>query len=130
MREGTMRTSVHGDGRLPKDIDAALAHYRHRIFVEQLGWKLPSADEGFERDQYDRDDTVYVVAHDDSGSICGCARLLPTTRPYLLQELFPFLLADGVAPPESPLVWELSRFASNLSATGLGDETPTWAVLP
>ncbi|WP_206994965.1 acyl-homoserine-lactone synthase [Trinickia mobilis] len=125
-----MQTSVHGDGRLPAPLDTALAHYRHRIFVEQLGWKLPGADDRFERDQYDREDTVYVVAHDESGSICGCARLLPTTRPYLLQELFPFLLADDMPAPAARNVWELSRFAANPAASDLGNEDSAWAVRP
>ncbi len=125
-----MRTSVHDDGRLPEDVDAALAHYRHRIFVEQLGWSLPCADEGSERDQYDRDDTVYVVARDKSGGICGCARLLPTTRPYLLQELFSFLLADGTEPPTAADVWELSRFAASGLDDPLGDQGAAWAVQP
>lgn len=130
-----MRTSVHGDGRLPAPLDTALAHYRHRIFVEQLGWKLPGADDHFERDQYDREDTVYVVAQDDeTGSICGCARLLPTTRPYLLQELFPFLLADDMPAPVAGDVWELSRFAANPAASpaasDLNHEDSAWAVRP
>jgi acyl homoserine lactone synthase len=125
-----MRTSVHGDGRLPGDLDAALAQYRHRIFVEQLGWRLPCADEQFERDQYDRDDTVYVVAHDESGAICGCARLLPTSRPYLLQELFPALLADGMTPPRSEDVWELSRFAASTPDGTFGEDVGAWAVRP
>lgn len=126
-----MRTSVHGDGRLPEDLDAALAQYRHQVFVEQLGWELPCADGRFERDQYDRQDTVYVVARDESGAICGCARLLPTTRPYLLGEVFPFLLAVDVPPPEAPDVWELSRFAASTMTSGsLGDESPAWAVRP
>lgn len=125
-----MRTSVHGEGRLPGDLDTALAHYRHRIFVEQLGWRLPCADDQYERDQYDRDDTVYVVAHDESGAICGCARLLPTSRPYLLQELFPALLADGMTPPRTARVWELSRFAASTSDAAFGEEAGAWAVGP
>lgn len=64
-----------------------------------------------ESDQFDRADTVYVVAQDDNGHISGCARLLPTSRPYLLGEIFPQLL-NGLAPPCSPEVWELSRFAA------------------
>ncbi|MGN6667387.1 MAG: acyl-homoserine-lactone synthase [Trinickia sp.] len=125
-----MRTSVHGEGRLPDDLDAALAHYRHQIFVEQLGWNLPCADDGFERDQYDREDTLYVIARDESGAICGCARLLPTTRPYLLQELFPSLLADGMEPPRDTAVWELSRFAASTSNGAFGEEACAWAVRP
>jgi acyl homoserine lactone synthase len=128
-----MRTSVHGDGRLPEDLDNALAQYRHQVFVEQLGWKLPCAENRFERDQYDRLDTVYIVAHDESGSICGCARLLPTTRPYLLRDLFPCLLATDMPAPVSDDVWELSRFAAsapNAGSAGFGDEHTSWAVRP
>ncbi|GLU31013.1 acyl-homoserine-lactone synthase [Trinickia caryophylli] len=127
-----MRTSVHGDGRLPEDLDAALAQYRHQVFVEQLGWDLPCVDGRFERDQYDRADTVYVVARDESGAICGCARLLPTTQPYLLREVFPFLLAVDMVAPQSPDVWELSRFAASPAgkADALGEESTAWAVRP
>jgi acyl homoserine lactone synthase len=87
-----------------------VASYRHKVFVENLGWDLHSPD-GHEQDQFDRPDTIYVAARDDENEICGCARLLPTTRPYLLSEVFPQLL-NGAAPPCSPDVWELSRFAS------------------
>lgn len=113
-----MQTFVHGEGRLPESVGNALAQYRHQIFVEQLGWRLPLAIDGFERDQYDRDDTVYVVAHDESGSICGCARLLPTTLPYLLKDIFPFLIAERASAPQSADIWELSRFAVSQRATG------------
>lgn len=92
------------------EFDKAIAEYRHRIFIERLGWQLPVAD-GMERDQFDRTDTVYVVARDSRGAICGCARLLPTTGPYLLRDIFPDLLG-GLPSPASPDVWELSRFAA------------------
>ena len=87
-----------------------LGHYRYRVFVEMLGWEL-QCDPGFEADQFDRDDTVYVVAHDAAAEIIGLGRLLPTTMPYLLGEVFPELL-NQQTPPCSPEVWELSRFAA------------------
>lgn len=87
-----------------------LARYRHRVFVEMMGWELQCKD-GLEFDQFDRDDTRYVVSRDEDGRINGCARLLPTTSPYLLGEVFPQLL-NGLAPPCAPDVWELSRFAA------------------
>lgn len=87
-----------------------VASYRHKVFVENLGWDLHSPD-GYEQDQFDRPDTVYVAARNDEEEICGCARLLPTTHPYLLSEVFPQLL-NGMAPPNSPDIWELSRFAT------------------
>jgi acyl homoserine lactone synthase len=126
-----MQTVVHDEGQLPESVGNALAQYRHQIFVEQLGWSLPLANDGLERDQYDRDDTVYVVAHDESGSICGCARLLPTTLPYLLKDIFPFLIAERAAAPQSPDVWELSRFAvSQRAAKGPGESSHVWDFRP
>lgn len=84
--------------------------YRYRVFVEKLGWEL-QCEAGLEYDQFDRDDTVYVVAQDDDGNIIGMARLLPTTRPYLLGEVFPQLM-NGMPIPETEEVWELSRFVA------------------
>lgn len=95
---------------LPHGLYADLGAYRHEVFVELLGWDLDTP-EGIEQDQFDRQDTVYVVARNNEGGINGCARLLPTTGPYLLGEVFPELL-NGLAPPSSPDVWELSRFAA------------------
>ena len=95
---------------LPEGVYSKVADYRRRVFVEQLGWELRTQD-GAELDQFDRPDTVYVVAQSDDGQILGCARLLPTTRPYLLGEVFPQLL-NGLLPPCSEDIWELSRFAA------------------
>jgi len=41
-----------------------LSQYRYRVFVEMLGWEL-QCQADFEVDQFDRDDTVYVVAHNE-----------------------------------------------------------------
>ncbi|PKD38234.1 N-acylhomoserine lactone synthase [Methylomonas sp. Kb3] len=95
---------------LPAGLYSMVANYRHRVFVEQLGWQLQTFG-NTEQDQFDRDDTIYVISRDKYGDITGCARLLPTTRPYLLGEVFPQLL-NGMPVPNSPDVWELSRFAS------------------
>lgn len=92
------------------EFENAIAQYRHRIFIERLGWQLP-VENGMERDQFDRPDTVYVIARDANGAICGCARLLPTTRPYLLGDVFPNLLPDSPVPCDEN-IWELSRFAA------------------
>ncbi len=106
------------------EFESAIAQYRHRIFIERLGWQLP-VENGMERDQFDRPDTLYIIARDASGAICGCARLLPTTRPYLLGEIFPNLLA-GAAVPRDKHTWELSRFAAaSIDATA---ETATDAA--
>lgn len=85
-------------------------NYRHKLFVTTLGWQLKTQSD-MELDQFDRFDTVYVVAQDENGQVNGCARLLPTNRPYLLGEVFPQLL-NGLPPPNTTDVWELSRFAA------------------
>jgi N-acyl-L-homoserine lactone synthetase len=102
-------TSEQLQGSLEKD----LAVYRYKVFVERLGWDLPVAEAGLERDQFDRPDTLYALARDARGRICGCARLLPTTHPYLLGSVFPFLM-DGQEPPCDAEVWELSRYTTEV----------------
>lgn len=100
---GTPDVLAHGVMR-------SLAQYRHTVFVEKLGWNLLGQN-GLELDQFDRDDTIYVVARGPENKIMGTARLLPTERPYLLGEVFPQLMG-GHPPPCDPEVWELSRFAA------------------
>lgn len=96
--------------QLSAGVETELASYRYAIFVESLQWPLPATD-GLELDQFDRPDTLYIVARDQQGTVCGCARLLPTTSAYLLDEVFPELMG-GLPAPHSPQVWELSRFST------------------
>ena len=96
--------------KLPQGLYARVSRYRHEVFVQRLGWQLQTPD-GQEIDQFDREDTVYVVAEDEMGHVTGCGRLLPTTKPYLLGEIFPQLM-NGQEPPCTPDIWELSRFCA------------------
>ncbi|MDN5925059.1 MAG: GNAT family N-acetyltransferase, partial [Xanthomonadales bacterium] len=104
-------TQVATYSGLDADDAVALSTYRYQVFVEHLGWELPQQEVGRERDQFDGQDTVYAWARDSHGSICGCARLLPTTGAYLLEQVFPQLL-DGASPPHAADVWELSRYTT------------------
>lgn len=104
-----MQTIFGKSKEFAPELENAIAEYRHKIFIERLGWTLP-VENGMERDQFDHPETLYVVARAASGAICGCARLLPTTEPYLLSEVFPHLLG-GAPVPNTREVWELSRFA-------------------
>ena len=89
--------------------DSLAAHHRlrHKCFVERSGWTVPSHD-GMEYDQFDTPAAIYLIHREAGGPVQGVARLLPTTRPYMLKELWPDLLCGEV--PESPLVWEATRF--------------------
>jgi acyl homoserine lactone synthase len=81
---------------------------RHRIFVERLGWEMPSIRR-MEYDQYDTPATYYLLWRDENGAARGIARLNPTDRPYLLKEIFPEFVTMGELP-ETPRVWEGTRF--------------------
>lgn len=123
MRKLPMRFTSGCSAELRQPLMIRMARYRHRVFVERLGWKLHCRD-ALELDQFDRDDTIYVIAQNEDGEVIGTARLLPTTRPYLLAEVFPHLL-NGAPAPDAPDVWELSRFASMDLSGGCG-----WRVDP
>jgi N-acyl-L-homoserine lactone synthetase len=84
-------------------------HDRKRVFVDQLGWKLPSAGSWLEVDEFDNEYTVYLIAcsaHDDRH--LASVRLLPTTGPHMLNTIFEDLSDGGPVIGED--VWESSRF--------------------
>jgi acyl homoserine lactone synthase len=95
----------------PNELLDRLAAYRFEVFVKRLGWRI-SSFEGREQDEYDRDDAVYVVSLNEADQVTGCSRLLPTSKPYLLQAKFADCVGSGVPLPCSPWVWEMSRFAA------------------
>jgi len=95
---------------LSSELLAKLSKYRYEVFIKKLGWQLPT-EENVEQDQFDNDETVYVIANDEENNVIGCARLLPTTSPYLLRDVFPHLLGE-CEPPSSYDVWEVSRFSA------------------
>ena len=82
---------------------------RHRVFKERLGWNVTSV-KGRERDVYDELKPLYLLCPNQRNEVEGCWRLMPTTGPYLLKDIFPQLLY-GHPAPEDPAVWEISRFA-------------------
>ena len=90
---------------------------RHEVFGLRLAWDVGSKG-GRERDPFDDLDPVYIVCEQD-GEVLGSWRLLPTTGPYMLKDVFPQLLY-GTPPPVSRHVWEISRFAVSKRAAGGG----------
>lgn len=88
---------------------------RHEVFKERLNWDVGSIA-GRERDVFDDLDPVYIVCEEE-GEVLGSWRLLPTTGPYMLKNVFPELL-HGTPAPEAENVWEISRFAVSKRVTG------------
>ncbi|MFA5119989.1 acyl-homoserine-lactone synthase [Zavarzinia sp.] len=85
----------------------AMFRLRHQVFVEELGWHLPLARDGMESDQFDGPRTVYLVYRDALGRVAGSMRLIPTTDPHVLGDVFPQLCSGPV--PRSPAIYESSR---------------------
>ena len=81
---------------------------RKRVFHDRLGWDVQIAD-GLETDLFDDLDPAHVVSVDDEGNVVGCMRLLQTTGPHMLADVFSSLL-DGEPPLRSSTVWEATRF--------------------
>lgn len=87
---------------------------RKRIFVDLLKWDLPVLAGRFEVDQFDDPHATYLIVTDKDGGHLASARLLPTTRPALLDTLFSHLVAGPV--PRGPGIAEITRFCLSREA--------------
>lgn len=94
----------------------AMHRLRHRVFKERMDWDVNSR-QGMERDVYDLLRPIYLLATDERGDVHGSLRVLPTTGPYMLRDVFPELL-EGRAAPDDPQIWEISRLAVEGSGEG------------
>lgn len=93
----------------PKEIDAMFRN-RAETFSDRLGWEVVVKD-GRERDAFDDANPLYLVSVDpDTEEYWGSLRLLPTTGPNMLRDVFPQLLDGGYI--ESATVWESSRICA------------------
>ena len=94
----------------PREMDAMFRD-RARTFSRRLGWEVTVKD-GYERDTFDDANPLYLVSVDpDTEQYRGSLRLLPTTGPNMLRDVFPFLLGDGEFI-ESATIWEASRICA------------------
>jgi len=111
-----------GAGQLIKLIEGAYASFfpremhamfrsRAETFSGRLGWEVMVRN-GYERDRFDDLDPLYLVSVDpETEAYWGSLRLLPTTGPNMLRDVFPQLLEDGETVA-SPTIWESSRICA------------------
>lgn len=101
---------------------------RARVFHDRLGWDVEVRD-GMETDLFDRLDPAHVIAVDDEGHVVGCMRLLQTTGPHMLADVFSSIL-DGEPPVRSSTVWEATRFCvdTNRLTGGRGRNTISYVT--
>jgi acyl homoserine lactone synthase len=93
---------------------------RAQVFADRLGWDV-TVQNGLETDVFDKLDPAHVVSLDAKGRVVGCMRLLQTTGPHMLSDVFSDIL-DGDAPLRSPHVWEATRFCIDMKRLGRGKD--------
>lgn len=77
-------------------------------FKTRLGWDVSVNAAGYERDEYDDMNPLYVIWEMQDGHHGGSMRFLPTVGSTMVNDHFSHL-CDGVHI-ESPLIWECTRF--------------------
>jgi len=82
---------------------------RHAIFVDELGWENVVGRDGLEIDQFDTPSAVHVLAM-SGDDLLGYIRMLPTTEPHLLSDVFRDLCEDIL--PRGPHIWEATRYCT------------------
>jgi N-acyl-L-homoserine lactone synthetase len=106
----------------PKEMDAMFRN-RALTFSDRLGWDVIVKD-GYEQDVFDQADPLYLVSVDPiNDRYWGSLRLLPTTGPNMLRDVFPFLLDNGETI-ESATIWESSRICAT-AVEGQPERTKT-----
>jgi acyl-homoserine lactone synthase len=82
---------------------------RHQIYIDELKWKgLTPRPDGREYDQFDTPSAIQLLAIEND-AVCGGTRLVPSTEPHLLSDVFPHLAAvRGV--PRGDEIAEWTRF--------------------
>lgn len=100
-------------GRHPDIVDA-MFRLRKAVFKDRLGWDVTVRD-GWEMDGYDDLNPLYLVSRDGRGAVQGSLRLMPTTGPTLLTDVFAGNFDEPV-DVRSPTVWEGTRFCVQADA--------------
>lgn len=88
---------------------------RARVFSERRGWRV-IVNRGEERDCFDDLNPLYICLTDDNdGRLLASLRLLPTTGPHMLSDVFPEVMGCA-SVVRHPLIWESSRFCVDTEA--------------
>jgi len=87
---------------------------RHKIFAEELKWVEESCLK-LEFDRYETDSVSFGV-FDQEHVLKASLRLVPSSRPYMLERDFPFLVRDGHQIRKSPDAAEITRLCVEMEA--------------
>ena len=83
---------------------------RRKQFCERLGWPLKSDEWGFEMDQYDGPEALYVVKVAENGHHAGSMRLMSLASRTMLFDHFEGTVKS--ASLDTATMWECTRFCT------------------
>jgi N-acyl-L-homoserine lactone synthetase len=106
---------IYGD-QLKAHERLAAEMFRDRAdqFKVRLNWEVSVDAQGFERDEYDDLNPLYVIWENADGTHGGSMRFLPTVGRVMVNDHFPHLLGGGSI--SSPTIWECTRFCLSRGA--------------
>lgn len=84
-------------------------------FKDRLKWDVTVDDRGWEQDEYDDLNPLYVIWEERDGSHGGSMRFLPTSGRTMVNDHFAHLSETQVS---SPFIWECTRFCLAPGASG------------
>jgi acyl homoserine lactone synthase len=84
-------------------------------FKTRLGWRVSVDGRGFEQDEYDHGDTLYVIWELEDGTHGGSMRFLPTTGHTMANDHFGHLAGGDLIRDQN--VWECTRFCLSRRAS-------------
>ena len=102
---------------VPDTVMRGMFAARKKVFIDLLKWDVPVLDGRYEIDQFDDAHATYLILTDDNGQHLASARLLPTSRPHILGDLFPQLCEQ--TPPRDAAIFEITRFCLDRGLTAL-----------
>jgi N-acyl-L-homoserine lactone synthetase len=76
-------------------------------FKHRLGWDVATDSRGYEQDECDAMNPLYVIWRNADGGHGGSMRVLPTTGPCMTNDHFSAITGGAIT---SPLIWESTRF--------------------
>jgi acyl-homoserine lactone synthase len=106
----------------PGNLVAEQHALRYREVIAKEEWADIYTVDEMEFDRYDNLATEYYVARDAQGRIVGVTRSYPTTIPYMISDVFRFLLSAEL--PSSPKIFEASRLVLDRSLLGKEERRP------
>jgi acyl-homoserine lactone synthase len=91
------------------DISEKVYRFRHHFFVDHLKWEALRKPDSREIDEFDDESAIHLVGIEND-TVVSYTRLIPTTGPHLLRDIYPEIL-QGAPCPTGPTIWEWTRCA-------------------